>query len=102
MAVVAGVARISIQADVCLSVRPVRVRELPRGGLPRTGTLDRTLVDMVATDPRVCRRCGKSVTRPIGTGRRRDGVFCGIDCFAIYYARYLASRARHVRGQSHN
>jgi hypothetical protein len=66
------------------------------------GESESNLGDMSATDPIVCRRCGKFVTRPTGTGRRRDGVFCGVECFAIYYAKYLANRAEHIRGQSYN
>lgn len=44
----------------------------------------------------ICPTCGKPVpdgTR-VGTGRRSDGGFCSLDCYAAFYAAELAERAR--------
>jgi hypothetical protein len=51
---------------------------------------------------KVCRNCGKRATRPVGSGRRTDGVFCSLKCYARFYADYLRTRNRQTRGRSLN
>jgi len=46
----------------------------------------------------ICPYCGKSIpegTR-IGSGRKSDGGFCSLDCYARYYEQELKERARKV------
>ena len=46
----------------------------------------------------VCPHCGSNIpegTR-VGSGRRGDGGFCSLDCFAKYHALNLLDRARRI------
>jgi hypothetical protein len=56
----------------------------------------------------ICPNCGKTIpegTR-IGTGEKRKGGFCSLDCYAVYYGTELRQRltqlAGKLRGQSKN
>ena len=49
-------------------------------------------------DAAICPNCGKQIpegTR-IGTGRRSDGGFCSLDCYAKFHLTALQERAVHV------
>jgi hypothetical protein len=47
-------------------------------------------------DKNVCPYCGKDIpegTR-VGSGRKAEGGFCSLDCYAHYYEMELSERAR--------
>lgn len=47
----------------------------------------------------VCPFCGKPIkegTR-VGTGRKRDGGFCSLECYTRYYELELRERARKIQ-----
>ncbi len=46
----------------------------------------------------ICPYCGKNIpegTR-VGSGRKSDGGFCSLDCYARYYQSELRERARKI------
>jgi hypothetical protein len=48
----------------------------------------------------ICPYCSKAIpegTR-VGSGRKSDGGFCSLDCYAKYHAAELAERARRAAG----
>jgi hypothetical protein len=52
-------------------------------------------------DENVCPYCGKEIpegTR-VGSGRKRDGGFCSLDCYARYHELALKDRARRVNAK---
>lgn len=47
----------------------------------------------------VCPTCGKEIpdgTR-VGSGRKADGGFCSLDCYAKYYSYELSAKARKLK-----
>lgn len=49
-------------------------------------------------DLNVCPNCGKAIpdgTR-VGSGKKSDGGFCSLDCYAEYHKLALIQRAVHV------
>ena len=49
-------------------------------------------------DKNICPNCGKDIperTR-VGSGRKADGGFCSLDCYAKYHETELSERARKV------
>jgi len=46
----------------------------------------------------ICPWCGKEIEAfsRIGTGRKREGGFCSLDCYAKYYSVELQERAQRV------
>jgi hypothetical protein len=46
----------------------------------------------------VCPRCGKKVTAKdrVGSGRRADGGFCSLQCYAEYYQAEIRSKYRRI------
>jgi hypothetical protein len=47
----------------------------------------------------VCPYCGKQIPEMsrVGSGRKSDGGFCSLDCYARYHALELAERARKIQ-----
>lgn len=43
-----------------------------------------------------CPNCRRSILegQRVGTGRKRDGGFCSLDCYTRYYAMKLAEKAK--------
>jgi predicted nucleic acid-binding Zn ribbon protein len=49
-------------------------------------------------DQSICPNCGKAIpegTR-VGSGRKSEGGFCSLDCYANFYQLALAERARRL------
>lgn len=49
-------------------------------------------------DQNICPNCGNAIpdgTR-LGSGKKSDGGFCSLNCYAEYHKRPLAQRAFHV------
>lgn len=46
-------------------------------------------------DEKVCPNCGMRIAdgKRVGTGRKADGGFCSLDCYASYYSSVLVNRA---------
>jgi hypothetical protein len=45
----------------------------------------------------VCPNCQKQLDpkNRVGNGRKRDGGFCSLDCFAVFYERDISARLKH-------
>jgi len=45
-----------------------------------------------------CPYCGNDIPegKRVGSGQKRKGGFCSLDCYARYYELELARRARHL------
>jgi hypothetical protein len=46
----------------------------------------------------ICPRCGNLIPEAtrVGSGRKSDGGFCSLDCYALYYQMELQERARNL------
>lgn len=46
----------------------------------------------------ICPYCGKNIPEGarVGSGRKPEGGFCSLDCYAKYYQLELQARARHL------
>jgi hypothetical protein len=46
-------------------------------------------------EEKVCPNCGSHIAdgKRVGTGRKADGGFCSLDCYASYYSGVLVERA---------
>jgi hypothetical protein len=46
----------------------------------------------------ICPNCAKAIPEAsrVGSGKKSDGGFCSLDCYAEYHKRALAQRAFHV------
>jgi hypothetical protein len=46
----------------------------------------------------VCPNCGKTIPQGtrVGSGRKSEGGFCSLDCYASFYQLELAERARRI------
>ena len=49
-------------------------------------------------DQNICPNCGNTISERsrIGSGKKSDGGFCKLDCYAEYHKRALMQRASHV------
>jgi hypothetical protein len=49
-------------------------------------------------DKNICPNCGKDIPagQRIGSGQKRKGGFCSLDCYASFYRYELAERARRI------
>jgi hypothetical protein len=49
-------------------------------------------------DKKVCPNCGNSIPegKRVGSGKKSEGGFCSLDCYAKYHATELSERARRV------
>lgn len=47
-------------------------------------------------DQNICPNCGKTIPQGtrVGSGRKSEGGFCSLDCFARFYQLALTERAR--------
>jgi hypothetical protein len=43
-----------------------------------------------------CPQCGKSLTDRVGSGRLSDGVFCSLNCMALFHDDYYRERISHA------
>jgi hypothetical protein len=43
-----------------------------------------------------CPNCGQPLDtgKPVGSGRRSEGIFCSLDCLATFHEDYFRERAR--------
>jgi hypothetical protein len=46
----------------------------------------------------ICPNCGKQILqgKRVGSGQRRKGGFCSLDCYASFYQYELVERARRI------
>lgn len=53
-------------------------------------------------DAGICPNCGKrfSPARRVGSGRKADGGFCSLDCYAVFYRLELEERARRLHNRA--
>jgi hypothetical protein len=49
-------------------------------------------------DKNVCPNCGKSIPegRRVGSGKKSEGGFCSLDCYAEYYRMIVIEQAKAV------
>jgi len=49
-------------------------------------------------DQNICPNCGKTIPQGtrVGSGRKSEGGFCSLECYASFYQLELAERARRV------
>ena len=49
-------------------------------------------------DQNICPNCGKVIPQGtrVGSGRKSEGGFCGLDCYASFYQLELTERARRL------
>jgi predicted nucleic acid-binding Zn ribbon protein len=49
-------------------------------------------------EKKVCPNCGNSIPegKRVGSGKKSEGGFCSLDCFAGYYKAELMERAKRV------
>jgi hypothetical protein len=49
-------------------------------------------------DQNTCPNCGNTIPQGtrVGSGRKSEGGFCSLDCYASFYQLELAERARRV------
>jgi hypothetical protein len=50
-------------------------------------------------DKNICPNCGKVIPERdrIGSGRKADGAFCSLDCYAEFYQHELIEKAKRVQ-----
>jgi len=55
-------------------------------------------------DRNLCPYCGKTIPEGarVGTGRKADGGFCSLDCYARYYECELSERAKRIHSSLNN
>jgi len=53
-------------------------------------------------DQEICPNCGKTIPQGsrVGSGRKSEGGFCSLDCYASFYQLSLAERARQLVAKS--
>ena len=49
-------------------------------------------------DKNICPNCGKGIAEHsrVGSGKKADGGFCSLDCYATYYQTELTERAKKI------
>jgi hypothetical protein len=49
-------------------------------------------------DQNICPNCGKTIPQGtrVGSGRKSEGGFCSLDCYASFYQLELTERARRL------
>jgi len=75
--------------------------DLNSGGVVHRGAMfenmEQYLLDLWGKN--VCPNCGKDIPEGhrVGSGRKSDGGFCSLDCYARFYEAELTERARRVQ-----
>jgi hypothetical protein len=63
--------------------------------------MDKSTLIREATRSGACPFCHKRLPdNPVGSGSRRDGLFCNLDCQAAFHAEYFQARAASSRPSS--
>lgn len=55
-------------------------------------------------DEGLCANCGKPIPEGarVGSGRRADGSFCSLDCYAQFHGEALLQKARKIQSATDN
>ena len=48
---------------------------------------------------KICPVCRKAVTKGTGSGRKKDGLFCSLDCFTNWNAAAIVRRRTMTEGE---